>query len=76
MIKYLLIFHSLIFLVIKTSYAESKIINSTIIENNVNQISKNIRCLVCRNQTIESSNSEFAIDIKKMMDAQKNSIIL
>ena len=32
-----------------------------------NEISKNIRCLVCNNQSIVNSNSEFAIDIKKMI---------
>ena len=36
-------------------------------EVQVSEIAKNIRCLVCENQSIESSNSEFAIDIKKMI---------
>ena len=36
-------------------------------EVQVSEIAKNIRCLVCKNQSIESSNSEFAIDIKKMI---------
>ena len=51
-------------------YADFKKINSNLIVNQVNEISKNIRCLVCRNETIESSNSEFANDIRRMIKAK------
>ena len=41
--------------------------NIRVSDAEINKISKNIRCLVCRNQSIVNSNSEFAIDIKKMI---------
>ena len=41
--------------------------NLKVSDAELNEISKNIRCLVCKNQSIVNSNSEFAIDIKKMI---------
>ena len=41
--------------------------NLKVSDAKLNEISKNIRCLVCQNQSIVNSNSEFAIDIKKMI---------
>tara|TARA_B100000524_G_C23570137_1_gene341492 strand:+ start:371 stop:775 length:405 start_codon:yes stop_codon:yes gene_type:complete len=37
------------------------------IEKRLNEISNNVRCLVCRNQSIYDSNSDFANDIKKII---------
>ena len=54
-------------LVFSTSFTYSKISksNEQIIEKRLNEISNNVRCLVCRNQSIYDSNSDFANDIKK-----------
>ena len=41
--------------------------NNGIIQKKVNEISNNIRCLVCRNQSIYDSNSDFAKDIKTII---------
>ena len=41
---------------------------SMILENKISEISSNIRCLVCRNQSIQDSNSDFAKDIKKTIE--------
>ena len=39
--------------------------------NNINdkadQITKNLRCLVCQGQSVYESNSDFAVDIKKLV---------
>ena len=66
-IKFILIFLSLLFSMIKPCLAKLDANSTSLIENEVNRISQSIRCLVCRNQTIESSNSDFAIDVKKMI---------
>lgn len=34
------------------------------------QISKNIRCIVCQGQSIDESNSDFAINIKNLISAK------
>ena len=56
-------------LVFSTSFTYSKISksNEQIIEKRLNEISNNVRCLVCRNQSIDDSNSDFANDIKKII---------
>ncbi len=41
---------------------------SMILDNKISEISSNIRCLVCRNQSIQDSNSDFAKDIKKTIE--------
>ena len=41
--------------------------NEQTIEKRLNEISNNVRCLVCRNQSIYDSNSDFANDMKKMI---------
>ncbi len=38
--------------------------NETNINNRTREISQNIRCLVCQNQSIDESNSELAKDLK------------
>ena len=62
-----MIFFSLVVILTNICHANLEKNHSNLIENRVNQISKNIRCLVCRNESIESSNSEFANDIRKMI---------
>ncbi len=37
------------------------------IDLKVNSITKNLRCLVCEGQSVYESNSDFAIDIKKLI---------
>ena len=66
--KFLFTFYLSIIFSVNFSYSQNELNNSTLIVNEVNRISQNIRCLVCRNQSIESSNSEFALDIKKMIN--------
>ena len=41
--------------------------NEQTIEKRLNEISNNVRCLVCRNQSIYDSNSDFANDMKKII---------
>ena len=56
-------------LVFSTSLTYPKISkgNEQTIEKRLNEISNNVRCLVCRNQSIYDSNSDFANDIKKII---------
>ena len=42
----------------------AKSINEVNINNRTREISQNIRCLVCQNQSIDESNSELAKDLK------------
>ena len=56
-------------LVFSTSFTYPKISqsNEQTIEKRLNEISNNVRCLVCRNQSIYDSNSDFANDMKKII---------
>ena len=56
-------------LIFSTSLTYPKISksNEQAIEKRLNEISNNVRCLVCRNQSIYDSNSDFANDIKKII---------
>ena len=46
-------------------------------ENSNNQILKNLRCLVCQGQTVQDSNSEFALIIKSVVkDKINNKVFL
>ena len=38
--------------------------NETDVNNRIREISQNVRCLVCQNQSIDESNSELAKDLK------------
>ena len=62
----LLILFCLIFSTSLTYPKISEGIEQTI-EKRLNEISNNVRCLVCRNQSIYDSNSDFANDIKKII---------
>jgi len=37
-----------------------------------NKIYKNLRCVVCQGQTIYESNSDFAVDLKKLVEKKIN----
>ena len=56
-------------LIFSTSLTYPKISkgNEQAIEKRLNEISNNVRCLVCRNQSIYDSNSDFANDMKKII---------
>ena len=62
----LLILFCLIFSTILT-YTKISKGNEQTIEKRLNEISNNVRCLVCRNQSIYDSNSDFANDMKKII---------
>ena len=49
------------------TYPEISKGNEQTIEKRLNEISNNVRCLVCRNQSIYDSNSDFANDMKKII---------
>ena len=59
----------LFYLIFSTSLTYPKISkgNEQTIEKRLNEISNNVRCLVCRNQSIYDSNSDFANDMKKII---------
>ena len=42
----------------------SEILSDTTLENRARNLSSNIRCLVCQNENIDSSESEFAKDLR------------
>ena len=48
----------------------SEIINDTKLENRARNLSSNIRCLVCQNENIDSSESEFAKDLRLFIREQ------
>ena len=62
----LLILFCLIFS-ISLTYPKISKGNEQTIEKRLNEISNNVRCLVCRNQSIYDSNSDFANDIKEII---------
>ena len=62
----LLILFCLIFS-ISLTYPKFSKGNEQTIEKRLNEISNNVRCLVCRNQSIYDSNSDFANDMKKII---------
>ena len=62
----LLILFCLIFS-ISLAYPKISKGNEQTIEKRLNEISNNVRCLVCRNQSIYDSNSDFANDMKKII---------
>ena len=62
----LLILFCLIFS-ISLTYSKISKGNEQTIEKRLNEISNNVRCLVCRNQSIYDSNSDFANDMKEII---------
>ena len=62
----LLILFCLIFS-INLTYPKISKGNEQTIEKRLNEISNNVRCLVCRNQSIYDSNSDFANNMKEII---------
>ena len=48
----------------------SEILSDTKLENRARNLSSNIRCLVCQNENIDSSESEFAKDLRLFIREQ------
>ena len=48
-------------------FADNQSLNKDEIINKTREISQNIRCLVCRNQSIDESNSELAKDLRVLI---------
>ena len=44
--------------------------NSFAEDSKVNEISKNLRCLICQGQSVYDSNSEFALSIKNLISSK------
>ena len=66
-----------LFLIIsqKNLLADTSNSNKNFIINKTREISKNIKCLVCQNQSIDESNSEIAKDLKVLIkDKLKNGV--
>ena len=49
------------------SIEPSEILSDTELENRARNLSSNIRCLVCQNENIDSSDSEFAKDVRRFI---------
>ena len=66
--------HYFFFIFVLTSKAfavePSEILNDTKLENRARNLSSNIRCLVCQNENIDSSESEFAKDLRLFIREQ------
>ena len=58
-----------LFLIIsqKNLFADTSNSNKNFIINKTREISQNIKCLVCQNQSIDESNSEIAKDLKVLI---------
>ena len=61
-------FYTLFFIIFLSSRAfavePSEILSDTKLEDRARNFSSNIRCLVCQNENIDSSDSEFAKDLR------------
>ena len=68
MIKYLLKLSSYLFFLIFIFFAIANAENYK-----VNEISKNLRCLICQGQSVYDSNSEFALSVKSLILQKLNS---
>ena len=67
-------FHYIFFIFILASKAfavePSEILNDEKLEDRARNLSSNIRCLVCQNENIDSSESEFAEDLRLFIREQ------
>ena len=52
------------------SVVPSEILNDAKLENRARNLSSNIRCLVCQNENVDSSESEFAKDLRLFIREQ------
>ena len=66
--------HYILFIFVLASKAfavePSEILNDVELENRARNLSSNIRCLVCQNENIDSSESEFAKDLRLFIREQ------
>ena len=62
--KIIIIFSFLFFFSNQLSAFAKSLNNEIDINNRIREISQNVRCLVCQNQSIDESNSELAKDLK------------
>ena len=63
-LKIIIIFFLLFFFNNQLSPFAKSLNNETDVNNKIREISQNVRCLVCQNQSIDESNSELAKDLK------------
>tara|TARA_Y100001978_G_scaffold135496_1_gene121110 strand:+ start:22 stop:423 length:402 start_codon:yes stop_codon:yes gene_type:complete len=63
-LKIIIIFFLLFFLNNQLSAFAKSLNNEIDVNNKIREISQNVRCLVCQNQSIDESNSELAKDLK------------
>ena len=67
-------FYSIFFIFFLASRAfaiePSEILNDSKLEDRARNLSSNIRCLVCQNENIDSSESEFAKDLRLFIRGQ------
>ena len=67
-------FHYIFFIFVLDSKAfavePSEILNDAKLEDRARNLSSNIRCLVCQNENIDSSESEFAKDLRLFIREQ------
>ena len=67
-------FHYIFFIFFLASRAfavePSEILTDTKLEDRARNLSSNIRCLVCQNENIDSSESEFAKDVRLLIREQ------
>ena len=63
-LKIIIIFFLLFFLNNQLSAFAKSLNNEINVNNEIREISQNVRCLVCQNQSIDESNSELAKDLK------------
>ena len=67
-------FHYIFFIFVLASKAfavePSEILNDAKLEDRARNLSSNIRCLVCQNENIDSSESEFAKDLRLFIREQ------
>ena len=63
-LKIIIIFFLLFFFNNQLSAFAKSLNNEIDVNNRIREISQNVRCLVCQNQSIDESNSELAKDLK------------
>ncbi len=63
-LKIIIIFFLLFFFKFQLSAFAKSLNNEVDVNNKIREISQNVRCLVCQNQSIDESNSELAKDLK------------
>ena len=63
-LKIIIIFFLLFFFNNQLSAFAKSLNNEIDVNNKIREISQNVRCLVCQNQSIDESNSELAKDLK------------